>query len=134
MSKSKKKKKTLYSINDLRPEKPDGIRIILKFWSSSPNSLRIWEESVYKSSWKLKFITCIRFSHHNGRFITFHDHTISNYYSCSGRSLDRVPPSKIWLPRFLIFFQPLTSWRLSEAVSVSMVWMLSNYYSLVVGV
>ena len=27
------------------------------------------------------------------------------------------------------FFQPLTSWRLSEAVSVSMVWMLSNYYS-----
>ena len=27
------------------------------------------------------------------------------------------------------FFQPLTSRRLSEAVSVSMVWMLFNYYS-----
>ena len=29
----------------------------------------------------------------------------------------------------LMEFQPLTSWRLSEAVSVSMVWMLSDYYS-----
>ena len=27
------------------------------------------------------------------------------------------------------FFQPPTSWRLSEGISVSMVWMLSNYYS-----
>ena len=31
------------------------------------------------------------------------------------------------IPGFLnIFFQPLTSWRLSEAVSVSLIWMLSN--------
>ena len=29
----------------------------------------------------------------------------------------------------LTFFQPLTSWRMSEAIFVSMVWMVSNYYS-----
>ena len=32
-----------------------------------------------------------------------------------------------WLPRFLnYFFQPLSSWRLSDAVSVSMVWRLRD--------
>ena len=34
-----------------------------------------------------------------------------------------------WLSGFFTtLFQSLTSWRLSEAVSVSMVWMLSKYY------
>jgi hypothetical protein len=35
----------------------------------------------------------------------------------------------VHIPTFLHFFLASTSWRLSEAISVTMVWMLSNYYS-----
>ena len=119
----------LHNNNDVHPTTTSSFFI--------PSENEIW--SVWCSGWaKLVWWP------HNGTPRSFQVEFSSNYYSCSGRSLDRVWPSKtqnlftlyenIILQKFTdtiiqvlkFFFQPLTSWRLSEAVSVSMVWRLCN--------
>ena len=64
-----------------------------------------------------------------GTYCLFCQLTFIIINSCSGRNLGFVRPSKTQnLFTFSHnFFQPLTSWRLSAAVFVSIVWILSNY-------